>query len=359
MSDLVSIIIPVYNVENAIIRCINSVQKQTYENLQIICVNDGSKDNSLGIIEKMAQNDKRIVVLNKKNGGASSARNYGIRYSNGKYIQFVDADDALEINATNCLLRTLKENDLDLVMCGYHSSDGLTEKKLPFQILALDKLTSDFALFYHTTYLNPPWNKMFIKSKIETFFPEDMSLGEDLVFNLHYIKQCARIGIIPNMEYIYTVGRLNSLTTKYDANGVECLEKKISEMIAFLPEFLQMRTIEQLQTEFWTDYKRCIEGIITCGSLDENQLIHTFIEIKKSEIWNLCFSGYKPDCRIESLFFDNQYRKYIRYVDRMHQKRIIKSKMKDIVKEIENNSKQFISKFLIFRLFKKVTEHIQ
>ena len=83
------------------------------------------------------------------------------------------------------------------------------------------------------------------------------------------------------------------------------------------------------------------------------------IEIKKSEIWNLCFSGYKPDCRIESLFFDNQYRKYIRYVDRMHQKRIIKSKMKDIVKEIENNSKQFISKFLIFRLFKKVTEHIQ
>ena len=95
----ISIIIPIFNVENYLAKCLDSIINQTLMDIEIICVNDGSKDNSVDILNTYAQRDKRITIINKANGGLSSARNAGIRVANGEYICFLDSDDYFEFNA--------------------------------------------------------------------------------------------------------------------------------------------------------------------------------------------------------------------------------------------------------------------
>ena len=106
-----SIVIPVYNVEKYLHQCLNSVINQTYKNLEIICINDGSKDNSLIILNEYLQKDNRIVIVNQKNSGVSSARNKGIRLSTGDFISFIDSDDYLDLNVyEKCVQRIISDN---------------------------------------------------------------------------------------------------------------------------------------------------------------------------------------------------------------------------------------------------------
>lgn len=117
--EKISIIIPIYNSERYIKRCLNSVINQTYENIEIIGVNDGSNDDSLKILEEYKELDNRIIIIDKKNEGVSSARNDGIKKSTGKYITFVDADDWLELNAIELLYTTLIKKGADVVRANY------------------------------------------------------------------------------------------------------------------------------------------------------------------------------------------------------------------------------------------------
>lgn len=123
----VSIIIPVYNAENFIARCLNSICNQTFENLEIICVNDGSTDNSLQILKEYAQKDSRIVIIDKKNEGVSAARNDGIKRSTGEYITFVDADDWLENAAIEIMHKTIEEKQVDVIRANYFKNKSEKE----------------------------------------------------------------------------------------------------------------------------------------------------------------------------------------------------------------------------------------
>ena len=115
--ELISVIVPVYNVESYVAECIESIQNQTYMNLEIILVNDGSTDNSGDICDQYATYDERIKVIHKENAGVSAARNTGIEAANGDYIAFVDSDDYIAPNMYEDMLRILKENDLDILEC--------------------------------------------------------------------------------------------------------------------------------------------------------------------------------------------------------------------------------------------------
>ena len=110
--ELVTIIVPVYNDERYIGRCINSLINQKYSNLDILIINDGSTDNTEKICKVLSNKDKRIRVINKKNGGVSSARNMGIELAKGKYIFFIDSDDTIDINAISTLVLNRKEKEL-------------------------------------------------------------------------------------------------------------------------------------------------------------------------------------------------------------------------------------------------------
>ena len=113
--ELISVIVPVYNVESYVAECIESIQNQTYMNLEIILVDDGSKDMSGDICDQYAAYDERIKVIHQENGGLSAARNTGIEAANGDYISFVDSDDYIRLTLFEDMLQLLKEYDLDII----------------------------------------------------------------------------------------------------------------------------------------------------------------------------------------------------------------------------------------------------
>jgi glycosyltransferase involved in cell wall biosynthesis len=114
---LVSIIVPIYNVEKYLNKCIDSLIKQTYNKIEILLVNDGSKDNSNIIMEEYAKQDKRVKCFYKNNGGLSDARNYGLKNSNGEYVMFIDSDDYIALNAVELLVNSIKENSSEIAVC--------------------------------------------------------------------------------------------------------------------------------------------------------------------------------------------------------------------------------------------------
>lgn len=219
MSNKVSIIVPVYNSEKTLDRCIRSVCTQSYRNLEIVLVNDGSMDKSFEICEKYKQQDERIVVLNKKNRGVSSARNEGLKVATGEFIQFVDADDYIDSNMTEYLLETICKNNADLVICGYNRlDDSNIEKKYfdNFDVESLLDFKDGFEELYSRALFNAPWNKLYRKNKITKYFDESLSVGEDLMFNLCYVSNCDKISVVDKTFYNYDVSRQHSLTGCYE-----------------------------------------------------------------------------------------------------------------------------------------------
>ena len=123
MEELISVIVPIYNSEKTLERCLNSILQQVYNEIEVICVNDGSQDNSLSILEKFKIFDKRIKVISKINEGVSVARNEGIKVSNGQYILFVDSDDYIEKNMILDLYQAIKKVRADIAIEGYLEID--------------------------------------------------------------------------------------------------------------------------------------------------------------------------------------------------------------------------------------------
>lgn len=117
-NDLVSVVIPIFNVEKYLEKCVNSLVNQIYKNLEIILVDDGSTDNSGNIANELSKSDNRIKVYHKKNGGLSDARNFGIKQAKGKYIGFIDSDDYIENEMYEFLYNNLIENKADISICG-------------------------------------------------------------------------------------------------------------------------------------------------------------------------------------------------------------------------------------------------
>ena len=121
---MISIIVPVYNAEDSVESCIDSILNQSYTDIELILVDDGSKDNSLKICNERAKNDIRITVIHQENGGVSTARNNGLMAARGEYIQFVDSDDTIEQNMTETLWSMMEKEKADLAVCGYKKWNG-------------------------------------------------------------------------------------------------------------------------------------------------------------------------------------------------------------------------------------------
>lgn len=201
----VSIIVPVYNAAAYLPACLDSILKQTYPKLELIIINDGSTDASLQIAARYQQQDTRVYVHDKPNSGPGSARNKGLDMATGEFVQFVDADDRLHVNATAQLMQQM-EGNTDLVLCTYEK-DGQT-KKLPIRagIYSKRALLEQLGNLYAATMLPSPCNKLYRLSIIQTYglqFPEHTSYGEDLLFNLAYLAHCHSIYCLDQPLYCY------------------------------------------------------------------------------------------------------------------------------------------------------------
>lgn len=208
--EKISIIVPVYNRENCIEKCIDSICNQTYDNVEIIIVDDGSTDNSGKICDSYGEKDHRIHVLHQENQGVSAARNAGIHKATGKYIQFVDSDDTVVQTMCEKLIKRQKETDAELIICGYNLYKGNSKEEMlatDTVFCSMEDFAQEFNYYMEKFLIHSPWNKLYLKEKIKLFFNTDYSLGEDLLFNLNYIGNCTYIaGCAETLYNYYHVG---------------------------------------------------------------------------------------------------------------------------------------------------------
>ncbi|MDD2969644.1 MAG: glycosyltransferase family 2 protein [Lachnospiraceae bacterium] len=204
---MISIIVPAYQSESTIKDCLDSLTGQSFSDIEILVVDDGSEDRTAEIAEKCAKYDKRIHVFHQENAGVSAARNSGIRAARGELIQFLDSDDTLLPDACEVLYQAMQDSGADLVIAGYiHEFYGkMIQKQPPFHgAYEMKNAEPELLSLYREGYLNMPWNKLYKKEMILQDFPEDWKLGEDLIFNLNYLKQCKQLSVIsqPVCSYV-------------------------------------------------------------------------------------------------------------------------------------------------------------
>lgn len=201
----VSIIIPVYNVENYIDKCLNSVVNQSYKNIEVIIVNDGSCDNSENIINKYLDKYSFIKYYKKENGGLSSARNYGLEKSNGDFVLFIDSDDYIEVDMVNILINKAINDDMDIVSCNLNFIyDNKIVKSNNYKYLTNDSTK----LFLITPPMIPC--KLYKRSLFDTLkFKLDIYY-EDLELNPKMVYYTNKIGFVDDYLYNYVI-RSNSI----------------------------------------------------------------------------------------------------------------------------------------------------
>lgn len=285
MQPLVSIIIPIYNAEKQIENCINSIQKQSYSNIEIICVNDGSKDATGSILDRMAKEDARIKVIHNENQGVSATRNCGIDNATGEYVQFVDSDDELYTETTEGLVETMQKEGSDIVFCGYRRSDGV-DVHVPFEgVYDIKEVIRKFCVVYKGGIFNQPWNKLYKKELLTCRFCSDMSIAEDAVFNIHYLRNIKKVSFLDKLGYYYVVGNPNSLSVKYNATALESEKTKIQEVNKLMMDFGFEDNISELNHCFEEDFNRCIYQLIYASGKEKKILETEIMHWIYDEVW--------------------------------------------------------------------------
>ena len=213
VSDTVSVIIPVYNSQEYIDRCVSSVLKQTYNNIEVILVNDGSTDGSLGKCESWKKKDRRVRILDKENEGLGFTRNAGVRIAGGKYITFIDSDDWVEEEYVEKLLFTLQQYNGDMSVCDIYYYDAVTSDKSISKIRFNKKADS---FMQNRSVINKvrtfAWGKLFKKELFgeDTLFPRHMY--EDMAFSARMAYKSGLIVHVDEPLYYYVRNRNNSIT---------------------------------------------------------------------------------------------------------------------------------------------------
>lgn len=212
ISPLVSVIIPIYKTEKYLEKCVRSVMNQTYTNLEILLIDDGSPDNCAEICDKLASEDHRITVVHKKNGGLSDARNSGLLISQGEYIFFLDSDDYISLDSIYKLITTSLSTDSDIVCADYYSVDE--SGKIINNGMGYDnvELSSEKAIDYFLMKNWGAWGKLY-KSKIHKSiqFPFGR-IHEDEAIMLQLLSKCEKIVLIQDKLYFY-LQRTDSITS--------------------------------------------------------------------------------------------------------------------------------------------------
>ena len=234
--DVISIIVPIYNVQNYLAKCIQSIINQSYKNLEIILVDDGSTDDSGMQCDEWEKNDSRIKVFHKENGGVSSARNYGLNVASGTFVSFIDADDWIEPNYCEKLI-SKASIEPDLVVLDFariYQNKKIFSDLLIDKVYSLSELKKNFKLPYEKGLINAPWGKLYNRKLIGNLrFDEAVEIGEDLLFNLEYLGQCNKIVFLSDALYNYNLMNESSATHKYKNGYFEQVVKIYSRTKMF------------------------------------------------------------------------------------------------------------------------------
>ncbi|TYS60070.1 glycosyltransferase [Sutcliffiella horikoshii] len=266
MNPKLSIIVPIFNVETYLERCFESLLNQRLEEIEILAVNDGSTDNSLVVLKEMASKDKRIVVLDKKNGGVSSARNFGISNAKGEYIGFVDPDDWVDEEMYVQMYANGKENNAEIVMCSYVREFGTHSKEKKFNLPSLTiyqkeevkkEILRKLIGPVDEEVANPEmldawgtvWSKIYKTSLIRENIIKftDLSLigtNEDTLFNIQTCYYANKFLFLNKPYYHYWRQNTTSITTTYKQD----LINKWFILFSMISDFINEKNLESQYT---------------------------------------------------------------------------------------------------------------
>lgn len=265
MNDLISVVIPVYNVEKYLNDCVKSIINQSYTNIQIILVDDGSTDKSGDICERFLKQDNRIQVIHKKNEGLSIARNVGIEVARGKYICFVDSDDLVNRNFIEILYKACKENDCNMSMCNYtkffnneelKNMENINTKKLDIKIESKNSLLEGIYIYDHVKNIIAV-NKLYLKDLFGNIKYKKNKLHEDEFTTYKLIYKCNKIAVVNAEMYYYRQSPDSIMRKQFNIKRLDYIEA-LEERLCFYKERKEKKLYDMtLKTYCYTIMRMC------------------------------------------------------------------------------------------------------
>lgn len=316
MEALVSIIVPVYNLEGYVDNCLNSLVNQTYKNIEILCIDDGSTDKSAEVIKSFAEKDSRVIYVYKENGGVSSARNLGLDMFKGDYVMFVDGDDYLHPQAIDLFVDCISVTNCDIVCADAIKTDVVVSEfskilKNSFELINIKVLYSNVAERAFAVV----WAKIYRREVLNGFrFPLSIKYGEDTNFMLKVLAENPKLAKINSKVYYYYSREMSAETSPFGLNKVTVLDsyddiceyffkKEDTELKSFAFQYL-FQTICYIRTLcIGSDYeKRVMEKCKTLG----NKWIGIF--------WELNYLSFKSKIVTTSFFYFHFLYEFVRLI---------------------------------------------
>lgn len=287
---ILSVIIPCYNCEKFITRCVNSIIENSYENIEIILVNDGSKDNTLDVIRDLENKYSCIYTYSKYNTGVSDTRNYGISCARGKYIAFADSDDFIKDNMMKKMIDVAEENNVDIVCCDYveKKDDIIIKSKFNYKA-GVYKSNYILGEFLKGNVSISIWDKLFKRTLLENIrFNTNLAVGEDSLFCIETMDKANEVYVLDEDLYVYV---------QNDNSAIHSISEKI----------LQISTIEkyinkEISTKYENEYKffiadcmlRCIHTLSVSCDKNNKEKVYEYIKqiYDKNKIKEIITSKY-------------------------------------------------------------------
>lgn len=305
--NLISIIVPVYNVEKYLEKCVDSLINQTYKNIEIILVDDGSKDNSGSLCDEIAKKDSRIHVIHKKNGGLSSARNEGLKHANGSYIGFVDSDDWLNPIMYETLYNILNKNEADISYCTFAKVFNENEKipaKNDSDIVTFNKEEAMNSFYTDiSVYSTVAWNKLYKKELFDDITYPEGKIHEDEGTTYKLFYKASKIAFINQPFYYYRFNPKSITNSKFSKKNFDILdiyEDKINFIKDNNISYLYSKTLKWYMFELIHCYNQCIAHKEDCSqyiSLVKSKINETYTKYLKSDQkqlhWVVLFTIFK------------------------------------------------------------------
>ena len=306
---LISIILPIYNAEKYLKKCLVSLLNQTLSDIEILCINDGSTDNSLAILEEFKHKDSRIKVFKQINAGPASARNLGLKYAQGKYIMFCDADDWYQPNMCENMYDFMEQNEVDVACCGVNVFD---DDKLGKRIDSLDYYLNKYtglieineAIISKTNVVL--WNKIFKKSLIEQYdisFPNNHECDDDC-FYLKYMSVAKNIFFTDLRLYNY-FRHSDSILGTYFQKKLKYVNERLYISKDYHSFLLKNKIFSQNCFVFYQYLSSVVSKELINENLTEAKQIFTQLFNQQKELFNLVFYkklfscfGISLDCKI-------------------------------------------------------------
>lgn len=297
LEKLISVIVPVYNVEKYLCRCVDSILNQTYPYLEIILVDDGSTDNSVKICDEYAKKDSRIKVIHKRNGGVSSARNVGLQNVTGEFVTFVDSDDYLESTCLEKMHNGMIKSNVDLVVVRWKNQDGIikignTDETFKEKMINQGQLPT-------IGLLTTVWGHLYRKKQLaDISFDEEIFYGEDNLFSVNYFfsRNGKKMLLINEPLYIYYEDRVDAATNQR-------FNRKMLSEIEAVKRVTELIQPYQSLTVALNKYKReaYVKIFFKLVLSDEKKCYFKEYKYLKKEIIMLRRQGFKPSNRKENL----------------------------------------------------------